>query len=678
MIKRKVLFHSNYCGVATGFGGYIREIFEYLYKTGKYDLHLYATGVQWENLDYKRWPWKVYGALPNDQNELNRLNQDPGLMRLASYGTYNIDKVIKEVKPDILFCVEDFWGFSFCIDKPWWNKFPCVIQTTLDSIPLLPDAVEKCHQIKNFYVWADFAVQEFKKIAAEAQKQVLDQKKKFFARQWKSREDYQVEQARFQKFEQESHQRIDAFNNVKLLRGTVNSSAYFPLSLIERSDLRRKFNIDDDVFLVGSLSRNQLRKLWPNLIEGFKLFKDKNPEIKTKLALWTYWKEGWDIPRLMRQFKVDKEDVLAIYKCRETGEWFMLPYQEEDIDNPKTGHKKSMITVSISNFLPYEEVNKFYNILDCFCLPITSGGQERAALEAKLAGLVTLINPYSCFVDQCVDEAGSLSLDFSTYTEMGTQFIKANPYPSSICKQLKKAYDLDKEGRKQLGLKARKWVLDNFSIEVIGKKLEDIIDSFQSTNYDFNFDQKKELKEPNAAIPDIQDDCLFIKTLYELILKCPNMRDDDDGVRYWLSRLSAGIGRQQIIDYFRSVAIKDNNEIMTKDKPPEQIIEETGKKRFLMVCPESIGDIFYCSALFQSWRKNHPEWDLYFSCKKEYHELLEGNEYVFKVLEYKDEHQNELWATGYSNVKGLFDGYCFIPVLTQKFLSYITNNNIEL
>ena len=54
--KKKIVFASNSASAKTGFGGYIREIMTHLYKTGKYELVLYAAGSPWEAPDAARWP----------------------------------------------------------------------------------------------------------------------------------------------------------------------------------------------------------------------------------------------------------------------------------------------------------------------------------------------------------------------------------------------------------------------------------------------------------------------------------------------------------------------------------------------------------------------------------------------------------------------------------------------
>ena len=48
--------------------------------------------------------------------------------------------------------------------------------------------------------------------------------------------------------------------------------------------MRAKYNIAQDEFIIGFVFRNQLRKSVPNLLEGYKLFIEKNP--KSKLFMY--------------------------------------------------------------------------------------------------------------------------------------------------------------------------------------------------------------------------------------------------------------------------------------------------------------------------------------------------------------------------------------------------------
>ena len=155
--KKKIVFHSNHSRAFTGFGKNCKNILSHLYKTGKYDIVEFCNGISWSNPDLKKLPWKAVGSLPDDQSLLQQLNSDPQLARKAGYGANMIDRIIQEEKPDLYIGAEDIWAFGGYTEKLWWNKTNCMIWTTLDSLPILPDAVNHAAEIKNYYVWASFA-----------------------------------------------------------------------------------------------------------------------------------------------------------------------------------------------------------------------------------------------------------------------------------------------------------------------------------------------------------------------------------------------------------------------------------------------------------------------------------------------------------------------------------------
>lgn len=662
MIKKKVLFHTDYCGASTGFGGFCKEILTYLWKTGKYELHLYAGGTMWDNHDFNRYPWKIYGAIPNNQQEIDNYlrsagnNDERGAReRAMAYGFVNIDKVIHLVKPDVYIANQDFWAMNYCLDKPWWNKINCVINWTADSLPLLQDALDKAPKIKYHFVWAKFAENEFKRLA-NVEKDL-----------------------NIKNFTQERQDKIDAFERIKTLRGTVNTSVFRRLADEQRTELRKRYNIDNDTFCVGFGSRNQLRKMIYSLIEGFKLLKDKYPNKKLKLLMLTSWREGWNIPNLMRDHGLDKEDVLCTYRCRTSGDCFIMPFQGEELNNPKTGEQKSLLSMGLDNPLSIEQVNEWYNLLDVFCLPISSGGQERCVQEAKLCELITLMNPYSCGEDNCVSEAYSLPLEYATYREIGTQFIKSTIFPKSIFGQLDKVLNMDVKEQKRWGQNARKWVLDNFSIEIIGKQYEDLIDNMPSHNWDFTYPLDLS-KNPNAAIPHIESNEDWVVSLYKNILGVKDVKvEDNAGFQSWISRLQQGDKRENIENFFRDVARKEQGP-QQNTVSFESLLIKNDKKNLLIILKESIGDVILSLSLFQSFRKNYPaeHWNIYFATSPQFHELLSGNPNIDKILSYQDFMESETYCTGIANHKGFFDAYVHLGNSMQHKLNYLTNDNIIL
>lgn len=623
MRKKRVLFHSNFCLAKTGFGRYMKAILSHLYATDKYELGLFASGMPYYHPDYSRFPWKTYGALPTDQNEINQINKDPNMARMASYGSHNIDKVIQDFKPDVYIGVEDIWGFDGW-DRKWWDKITCAIHTTLDSLPILPQAVEKAPKIKNYWVWSEFA---------EKALHALGHK------------------------------------HVKTVHGCIDIKQFYKLPVERKNELRKQFNIPIDAFIIGFVFRNQLRKSVPNLLEGYALWKSQNPSIKnTYLLLHTHFGEGWNITRLAEQYKVNKNEILTTYVCRKCANYIVDIFKGQDQNCPRCKTEKSMVTSNVQIGVTEDQLNEVYNLMSIYCHPFTSGGMEIPIYEAKLTELITLVTDYSCGEDACHKDAGSFPLDWSKYTEHGTEFIKASTLPSSIAKQFNKVYHLKPQDKIDMGRKAREWTIKGYGVESVGKQVEDFIDASPLLDYDFNFEETP--KNPDAVIPQLSDDIEWLKFMYKEILHM-EVTNEDSGLNYWITQIKNGAIRPPIEAYFRKVAVEENSKKKKLDL--ETLLNPNDIFRVCYVMPESIGDCFLSTALFKSIRNRYPRpnWVFYVATKPEYKTIFDANEYIDRVIDYIPEMDNLMLMEGAGKHKGYFDIIYQPYFATQRLLSYL-------
>jgi hypothetical protein len=352
------------------------------------------------------------------------------------------------------------------------------------------------------------------------------------------------------------------------------------------------------------------------------------------------------------------------------------PHGENDENCPYCNAQKQQVTTHPSIGVSEKQLNEVYNLMDVYCHPFTSGGQEVPIQEAKLAELITLVTNYSCGEDSCCPEAASLPLDWAEYREPGTQFIKASTYPSSIAKQLNKVFRMKDSDKRELGKKGRKWVIDNFSVEVIGKFLEEFIDNAPFTDY--TFEEKFEARNPFYQVDNIKDDTEWVISLYHNILMAKDVTADNDGVKHWLARLKEGMPRPEIDSYFRKVAMSDNQKNNLTQNKFEDLLNKDDKGRVILVQPESTGDIFLLTALFKSIKERYPDWAFYVATKPEYKEILDGNPYVDKWLEYSPMMDNLVWLEGNAKHNGYFD-VAYLPYIqTQKILGYLHNGKDKI
>lgn len=629
-MRKKIVFQSDFSLAKTGFGRNAKAILKYLYNTGKYDIAHYCCGMQKGNPQLERTPWKSLGSLPNTQQEIDKLNRDPHLARMASYGAHLLDEIIENEKPDIYIAVQDIWGVDFAIDKPWFSKINSVIWTTLDSLPILESAVKCAPKVKNYWIWSDFATQALHKLG---------------------------------------------HNHVKTVHGALDTSNFCRLPDEKRLQLRNKFGIDKDKFIVGFVFRNQLRKSVPNLLEGYALWKKENNIKNSGLLLHTHFGEGWNIMKLAQEYNINPKEIYTTYICRACGEYEIKNFSGQDLDCKYCRSAKSQITTNVGIGVSEEELNEVYNLMDVYCHPFTSGGQEIPIQEAKLTELITLVTNYSCGEEMCKPDAASLPLDWSEYREHGTEFIKASTSPKSISDNLQKVYSMPLSERKDLGKTARDWTIKNYSVETIGKIFEDFIDNALSVDKNINYNIQE--KDPYHQIPAIKDDSAWLIYMYRNILKMDNVDEKDDGHKYWMNEISKGVSRDDIEKYFRQVALQENQKNKKIDFSDLLDKKDEGK-RLLYVMPESIGDIFLSTSLFKSIKDQYPNHVLHVATKQEYFEVLEANPYIDKLIPYVPQMDSLIWLEGGGDHHGFFE-IAFLPYSqTQRFLTYLHNGKTNI
>jgi glycosyltransferase involved in cell wall biosynthesis len=620
--KKTVLIHSNFCKAFTGFGKNKKNILRYLYSTGKYNIIEAANGHLFDDPVLKSVPWEAYGTLPPHQR-LQAMHPDQ--QRVAGYGGEVIDTIIQKVKPDVYIGIEDIWAFNDFHKKSWWNKINCMIWTTLDSLPILQQAIDYAPKIKNYYVWASFAEKAFNKLG---------------------------------------------YNHIKTLRGSLDIKNFFRFSDNDRLQIRTKNNINKDDFIIGFVFRNQLRKSVPNLLDGFKKFKESNPESKAKLLLHTHWSEGWNIPEFLKEKNMKFEDILTTYFCAKCNSYEVRQFTGQEQKCKFCGTGNSLNTTNIAQGVSEKQLNEVYNLMDVYCHPFTSGGQEIPIQEAKLTELITLVTDYSCGEDNCTEESGGIPLSWHEYREPGTQFIKASTDINSIALEIENIYKMDQSLKREVEKKSRQWAIDNFSIEVIGKQLEDIIDNMPDINYDFKtLDHKmNENYTPEANLSTEN----FIIDLYKNILN-EDIDINSSAFKHWHGELSNNkIDANGILNHFRAIAQKNNQE-NTKIEFSSLFEDHDKGKRIAVVIPRSETDVLLINSLMKNLKQEYPDHNIYIFTQEEYFQYIEDNPYIYRCLKYSETLENIILLEGAGDHEGFFEIAFYPHTTTQKNTCYIHN-----
>lgn len=636
--KRKLLFLSNYCGLYTGFGMHMRSLLSYIYKnySDKYEVILAAGGQYNHNPDFGRWPFLVKGVMPIDQPTQERMKVDPVLRQKAVYGELTFDLIVQDTRPDIVIATEDVWGCAFIKNLEFSKHIPVIYHTTLDSLPILDMAYDLASSTKYFWAWSTFASKEMNK--------------------------------------------RDAFKHATYQFPCVPTENFYPLPKNTKLELRKRFNIPENAFIFGYVFRNQPRKLVHKLIEGFKLFRDNNPDKKAFLILHTSYREGWAIDRFIQQYGVDPNEVLCTYICHATKEYYIAPFQGEGLSNPFNNGEKTLFTIDVTNGVSITQLNEIYNLMDIYFCPSSSGSTELPLIEAALSGLPVAAPNYSYGEDIIeFNTQGSFSIPFDFYTEPNTQFLKANPRPDGIAKIMQDFCNLSKKQKEEIGRLSREWALKNYDVKVNAEKILKKIDEIPQHNWDFKIKLEGRSKNVDYPFPtNIKSDVDFILDLYKNILYSYEETEETKGCLDWQASLKNGVSRQQVYDFFIDVAKKENKSLSNNPQTFADLLQETGNKRLLFVLKESGGDIFNSTSLLPSLKAQYPNHDVYYTCDVKYASILLGNPNIFAILPYDPVMENEIHMIGAGGHKGWFDVYIHAGVSCQRQLNYLSHKNLAL
>ncbi len=253
--KIKVLAYADAPTCATGFSTVARNIFETLYKTGRYEIDVLGINYWGDphQFPYRIWPTGVNGE------------RDP-------YGRQKVAGMIPQMEYDILFLLQDTFILDFMPTllphlKAQGKKFKSICYFPIDGAP-------KEQWIKNVDS-ADYLVaySQFGKDAAKA-----------------------------------------AYHEVKdmeVIPHGANFTEFKPLPEEEVKKFRQMyFGQHADKFVVTNLNRNQHRKDIPRTIAAFKEFRKKVPESILYLHMAAK-DQGWDLLEVIKAYGFDiKKDII--------------------------------------------------------------------------------------------------------------------------------------------------------------------------------------------------------------------------------------------------------------------------------------------------------------------------------------------------------------------------------
>jgi hypothetical protein len=328
--KKRVLFHSEASYLNTGYANYGKEIISRLIDTGKYEVAELSNYGTAEDARRRTIPWKNYPVAPSasDSDETkNYYNSNP----VHQFGAWRFERACLDFKPDAFFSQMDSWMESWVRQSPYRPIISWAWASTVDGAPQNSEWINQFASTDYFYTLSDWGTKVIKE------------------------------------------QGGDSINHVASV--TACAPDCFKPSL-NKTAHRIAMGIDPDWKIIGTVMRNQRRKLFPDLFEAFGKYLKETGAKDTYLYCHTsYPDNGWDIPQLLVRNEISSR-VLFTYACNACGHIHTDRFVDTLVQCKKCKQfacKMSNVSVGAST----EELSKIFQLFDVYfqCANCLTPGQ---------------------------------------------------------------------------------------------------------------------------------------------------------------------------------------------------------------------------------------------------------------------------------------------------------------
>ncbi len=647
-MKKRILFVGEASPLKTGFATYYDYLLRKIHNTGKFDIAEFGSYMASNDPRAKNIPWKFYGNMPDiigqseegalyDEDQYNAYNAN---YRLNQFGRWRFDGVLADFKPDYVVDIRDHWMIEWQNKSPFRNFFKWVIMPTIDGHPQRPDWLKDYANADAVFTYSEYG------------KEVLAN---------------------------ESGNSIKVFG---VPSPGVDTNIFFPMN---KSKVRQMFGLKDSDWVIGTVMRNQPRKLFPELILAYKeLLERINKQYKGKKGIndrdvkfpYLYLHTGvpdvgFDIPLEVARNNLESY-VLFSYYCRQCNNFFVSTWKGEKLKCGRCGFPE-VTTPNTNHGLSPENLALVYNLMDVYIQASVCEGWGLPINEAKACAVPVMGVDWTAMSEQ-VNAPGAQPIKvLTTFTDNGTMQRRAFFDTNDLANRLYNFFfTQDDAKRRKIGWEGRKYVEGSWD-----KAAQIWIDYFAN---DKAKDRAQTWNKPieivdtdNISIPEGLSYEGQIEWLYNNLLKIPvnrvvieKFKAQNVPIGEIVKNFKKRVDAKNIFERIRGYGCERAENVATHLDPDD-------KFRILYVMPSTAGDVLLSTAVIDGLKKKYPEASIYFATNEPYKDILRGNPNIKALLDYSPALLNYRITEGCADDKGNFD-ITFNPHIITQQISHIWHN----
>ena len=468
--KKKILFCNEASFLCSGYGKYGKEVIKRLYDTGKYDIAEFATYGSVDDPRANSIPWDYYANAVKEQDpRFSEYQKNPS----NQFGEWRFERVLLDFKPGIVWDIRDFWMLNYQANSPLKDYFHWSIMPTVDSAPQRPEWLEVFSRADGIFTYSDWSRDVLKKEGAGklslngCAPPGVD---------------------------------IDTFKPVD------NKTAH-----------KTSMGLEEGVKVIGTVMRNQKRKLYPDLFAAFREYLDEcerqgRTELAKKTFLYchtSYPDVGWDFPTLLKEFGLGNK-VLFTYLCKKTGKCFPSFFHGAQAVSPFT-KEYTAVFPSVSSGVTDEQLADIFNLFDVYVQYAICEGFGMPQVEAAACGVPVMSVDYSAMEDVVRKISGYPIKVKRLFRELETGAYRAMPDNDDLVASLIPFLSSPQPIRQRKGMIARQGVLKHYTWDKTAKIWEDYFDSVEFKGVQNKWDSPPRFAPANFNMPEELGNSQFVQ-----------------------------------------------------------------------------------------------------------------------------------------------------------------------
>lgn len=472
MRKKKILFVSEASWKSTGYSVYTKEILSRLCQLERLEVAELACYVGPEDPSVYDRPWKVYPNRPaNGSPELENYKG----RSTAIFGEQTFNSVCLNFTPDIVMDIRDWWMVEYQQRSPFRNMFHWALMPTVDAAPQNPQWINTFQSADSVFAYSEFG------------------------------RDTMLKQS-------------DSLNFVDIASPAASQN-FRPA---ENKDAHKEaMGISSRSTIIGTVMRNQRRKLYPDLFKSFRKILDTTKDPNLFLYCHTYYPDiGWDIPNLLNEHGLNNR-VLFTYKCKKCGH-ISVDFFQDSISHCSNCGNFDRQLVGIDNSIEEQDLNNIYNCFDIYVQYANSEGFGMPQLEAAYAGLPVVGTNYSA-MESVLKNIGGYSIDpIELSMEAETGCYRAVPDNQKFIDTIIKLL-AEKDSLRDIGSETSRRAREHYSWDKTADAWLKRIDSVQLRDLSETWLSPPDIFQPATQFPaDCNDILDKVNFIFKNVLNKPN------------------------------------------------------------------------------------------------------------------------------------------------------------